>query len=122
MDYKQLHFIGKQIEVEFDTPPLAEKKPGCPNRFIWEKETYQVTETLEEWQDFSRRGRMALNMRPANAAKAKRRGSWGVGRFYFRVRTNSEQVFDIYYDRAPKDIDDRKGSWFLFREMSKVKK
>jgi len=122
MEYKPLHFIGKQIEVGFDKPPLAEKKPDPPDRFIWEEKTIQVTETLAVWQDFDRRGRMAFNMRPANAAKAKRRGSWGVGRFYFRVRTSGGQIFDIYYDRAPKDIDDRKGSWFLFREMSEAKR
>jgi hypothetical protein len=23
----------------------------------------------------------------------------------------------LYYDRAPKDIDRRKGGWFLFREL-----
>jgi len=26
-------------------------------------------------------------------------------------------VFDLYYDRAPKDTVDRKGSWHLLREM-----
>ena len=57
-------------------------------------------------------------MRPANIAKAVRRGSWGVGRFYFRVRTESGRLFDLYYDRAPKDADDRKGTWFLFRELA----
>ena len=122
MEFKPQRFIGEQIEVQFDSAPLAEKKPGCPDRFIWEQETYQVTGTLGEWQDFRRRGRMAFNMRPANAAKAKRRGSWGVGRFYFRVRTGSGQVFDIYYDRAPKNVADRKGTWFLFQEMSEIKK
>ncbi len=61
---------------------------------------------------------MEYNMRPANAAKAKRRGSWGVGRFYFRVQTDSGQIYDLYYDRAPKDVDDRSGAWFLYREMT----
>jgi len=27
------------------------------------------------------------------------------------------QVFDIYYDRAMKNVDDRKGQWFIYREM-----
>jgi hypothetical protein len=27
------------------------------------------------------------------------------------------QIFDIYYDRAMKNIDDRKGQWFIYREM-----
>ena len=118
MEYKPLHFIGEQIEVQFDKPPLFSKKPGCPDRFVWKERTFQITEILAEWQDFNRSGRMENNMRPANAAKAKRRGSWGVGRFYFRVQTDSEQIFDLYYDRAPKDVDDRKGAWFLYRELT----
>jgi hypothetical protein len=51
---------------------------------------------------------------------ALHRGSWGVGRYYFRVRTDTRQVFDIYYDRAPQNIEDRKGSWFLYREMAEA--
>ena len=61
---------------------------------------------------------MAVNMRPAHAAAASRRGSWGMGRDYYRVRTDTGQVFDLYYDRATKKAGDRKGAWFLYREMS----
>jgi len=60
---------------------------------------------------------MARNMQPQHAAVAAGRGSWGVGRDYFRVRVESGQVFDIYYDRAPKGSDARKGTWFLYREV-----
>ena len=61
---------------------------------------------------------MARNMQPQHAAVASGRGSWGVGRDYFRVRVESGQVFDIYYDRAPKGAEARKGAWFLYREVS----
>jgi hypothetical protein len=115
---KPLRFIGEPIQVEFDRPPLLEKKPGCPDRFLWRGKTYRVVEMLNEWHDYSRRGRMARNMRPEHAAAALRRGSWGVGRDYYRVRTESGRVFDLYYDRAPKGTRDRKGGWFLYREMS----
>ena len=117
-DIKPLRFIGEPIEAQFDQPPTLEKKPGCPDQFVWQGETYRVTEKLSEWHDYGRRGRMAVNMRPAHAVAASRRGSWGVGRDYYRVRTDSGQVFDLYYDRAPKKTDDRKGAWFLYREMS----
>lgn len=119
---KPLRFIGEPIQVEFDQPPLLEKTPGCPDRFLWRGKAYRVIEKLSEWHDYSRRGRMARNMRPEHAAVASQRGSWGVGRFYFRVRTDSGQVFDLYYDRAPRSADDRKGQWFLFREMSESEK
>jgi len=26
---------------------------------------------------------------------------------------DSGQIFDLYYDRAPKDADNRMGGWFL---------
>jgi hypothetical protein len=110
-------FIAESIEVEFDRPPMLEKKPGCPDRFIWRGEIFVITEKLAEWHDYRRRGRMASNMQPAHAAVAEQRGSWGVGRDYFRVLTTTSRVFELYYDRAPKDADRRKGAWFLYREL-----
>lgn len=118
VDFKPLQFIGEPIQIEFDQPPALEKKPGCPDRFVWRGKTYQITEKLSEWHDYRRRGRMARNMRPTHLAAASRRGSWGVGRDYYRVRTDTGQVFDLYYDRAPKKARDRKGAWFIYREMA----
>lgn len=112
-----LHFIGEAITVEFDEPPLWEKKPGCPNRFSWRAETYVVAEMLSEWSDYTRRGRAARNMQPQHAAVAATRGSWGVGRYYFQIRTTTGRVFELYYDRAPKGADERKGAWFLVSEL-----
>lgn len=119
MDLTPLRFIGEAIEAQFDRPPVLEKKPGCPDGFVWDGETYRIVEMLAEWHDYSRSGRMATNMRPEHAAAAERRGSWGVGRDYFRVRTDSGQIFDLYYDRAPKNIRNRKGQWILYRELTR---
>jgi uncharacterized protein DUF6504 len=115
-----IHFYDDPIQVTFDTPPVREKSPDCPNGFIWNDVTYRVTEMLSAWSDFARRGKMARNMRPAHAAVASSRGSLNVGRFYFRVRVDSGQVFDIYYDRAMKNIDERKGQWFIYRELEEA--
>lgn len=117
MEFIPLHFYDHSIEVIFDKRPALEKSPDCPNGFIWNEKTYRVTEMLSAWSDFQRRGKMARNMRPAHAAVASSRGSLNVGRFYFRVRVDTNQIFDIYYDRAMKNIDDRKGQWFIYREM-----
>ena len=117
MDFKPLRFVGEPIEAVFDEPPTLAKSPGCPDGFVWREEVYRVVELLSEWYDFTRRGRMARNMRESHLAVAANRGSLGVGRFTFRVRTDSGQVFDLYYDRAPKNVDDHKGSWMLYREM-----
>jgi len=113
-----IHFIDERIQVEFNNPVLLEKKPGCPDHFTWRDRRFSITEKLGEWFDTHRRGRMARNMSPAHTAVADQRGSWGVGRFFFRVRTDDGKIFDLYYDRAPKNTDDRKGAWFLYREMA----
>jgi hypothetical protein len=112
-----LHFLDQPIEPIFDKPPVREKTPDCPNGIIWEGKTYQVIEMLSAWTDFRRRGRMAQNMRPEHAAVAATRGSLNVGRFYFRVKVDTGQVFDLYYDRAMKNVDERKGQWLIYREL-----
>jgi len=118
MKVKPVRFIDEAIEVIFETPPVRRKAPGGPNGFTWQGKTYRVVEMLEEWSDFRRRGKFARNMTPGHAATAARRGSWGVGRFFFRVRTDTGQIFDLYYDRAPKNAGERMGAWFLYREMT----
>ncbi len=115
-----LRFIGEPISVEFDVPPLLEKKPGCPDRFVWQGQTFEVADLISEWHDYRRRGRMARNMRDSHLRSAVRRGSWGVGRDFYRVRTHTGRIFDLYYDRAPDGVDQRHGSWFLFREMTRT--
>lgn len=111
-------FIGEGITVEFDRAPLASKRPHCPDRFVWREETLDVVELVREWRDYRRKGRMARNMQPQHLERAALTGSWGVGRFYFRVRVADGRVFDIYYDRAPKGQKQREGSWTLFREIT----
>jgi len=94
-------FIAEEVEVLYDQLPALEKKPGCPDGFVWQGESYEIVG----------------NMQPQHAAVAERRGSWGVGRDYYRVRTRENRIFELYFDRAPKDADRRKGAWFLFREL-----
>jgi hypothetical protein len=116
MNSYPLSFIGEPIKVLFDQPPLMVKAPTCPDGFIWRGETFRVEEMLETWVDFSRRGRFARNMRESHAVMASKRGSWGVGRFHFRVRVVGGRIFHLYYDRAPGSIEDRLGHWFLLGE------
>lgn len=117
-DFVPMRFIGETVSVEHQTAPVLRKKPTCPDSFRWGEEDFTVMEMLSSWFDFARRGRMARNMRAEHLERASRRGSWGVGRFYFRVKTGCGRYFDLYYDRAPVDADDRSGRWVLFRELS----
>ena len=115
-------FLSEPIDVVFDEDPLLEKKPGCPDRFVRGDEVVEITEVLAEWHDYRRRGRMAQNMRPERLARAERLGSWGVGRDYYRVRTDGGRIFELYYDRSPKDADRRKGFWILYQELLEEEK
>ncbi|MBW8012334.1 MAG: hypothetical protein FVQ83_14060 [Chloroflexi bacterium] len=111
-------FIGEAIQVDFNKPPTLEKKPGCPDSFTWQGQDYGIIALLKEWHDYKRKGEMRRNIKPNRIENAERRGSWGVGRDYYRVQTDNGQIFDIYYDRAPQNVDQRKGGWFLFRELT----
>jgi hypothetical protein len=114
-------FIGAPVEVFHDRPPELEKKPGPPDGFIWEGRTYRVAAVLEEWHDYRLRVQSrAFYVKERGSYRAKaaeRRGTWGVGRDYYRVRTTEGEVFDLYYDRAPKGPGERKGAWFLWRQI-----
>ena len=112
-----IRFLDQPVEVIFNSPPVHEKSPHCPDSFTWEGRTYQIVEKLSEWTDFTRRGRAARNMRPSHAEVASGRGSLNVGRFFFRVRVHTGQLFDLTYDRAMKSVDDRKGLWLVYREL-----
>lgn len=120
MTFRSKQFISTEVEVFFKNPPQIEKTPHCPDGFTWDDVYFAIDEIVSEWFDFSRRGRSTRNMTPTHRSTAERRASWGVGQYYYRVRTTEKRIFDLYYDRAPKSIDDRKGSWFLYRELEEV--
>ena len=111
------HFISEPITVDFSSPPQYAKSPPCPDGFTWRRQHYRVVECIREWHDFARKGKMARNMQPQHAEAASQHGSWGVGRFYFEVKTDTCQYFRLYYDRAPKDALDRDGHWVLLAEI-----
>lgn len=120
MEWMHVHFIGEPVAVRFKQEPVLEKKPHCPDNFIWRGETFKIVRMVGEWQDYQRRGKMGRNMRPEHAERARRTGSWGVGRFYFRVEVEGGRVFDLYYDRSPKGADERKGVWVLKGEIKSI--
>lgn len=116
-DWSPLQFIDEQVTVAFRQAPTLDKKPEAPASFTWRGLTFPIVDVVSTWFDFGRTGRQARNMSPAHHESALRRGSWGVGRYYFRVRTEGGRAFDLYYDRAPVKAGDRKGHWYLWREL-----
>ena len=107
-------FISEEIEVEFDKKLILEKKPPCPISFRWQGEVFDINELIPFWFDYERKGKQARNMRNTHLARARKKGSWGVGRFYFKVRDELGKIVVIYYDRSPKNVLDKKGRWILF--------
>lgn len=118
MTFKPIRFISQPIEVHYNEEPFLLKTPRCPNGFTWCGRSYEILEVISEWQSFARKGRMAKNMRPSHATTASTRGSWGVGQFYFRIRVPGDLIYDIYYDRTPKDSINRTGGWFIDKELA----
>ena len=108
---RSVRFVDEPVEVSFDSPPVYEKLPHCPAGFVFEGQIYRVVEMLSEWTDFSRGG---------HALRTVERGSLNVGRFFFRVRTDTGELFDLYYDRAMKSVDNRKGQWYLYRMLAET--
>jgi hypothetical protein len=110
-------FIGEIISVEFKRPGFILKNPECPDKFIWRGEPYIIAELLNEWHDFTRRDKYSGNMRDAHLIRASAKGSLGVGRFYFRVLTIDNRIFDLYFDRSIKNVYETGGFWVLFQEI-----
>ncbi len=113
---------SEPIEALFDHPPAIEKRPRCPNSIIWDGRTYRIIAMRLEWHDYLPRGKtLARQLREHGSywvtAAEQRRGSWGVGRDYYRVQTESGETFDIYYDRKPTGPE-VKGGWYLWRSVT----
>ncbi len=116
---KMIQFIDQKVEVRFKTPPLYVKSPPCPDALFWDGMWHEIIREISSWTDFTRKGKMKRNMQPQHAARASSQGSWGVGRYSFQVETKEGRIFEIYFDRAPKDVDDRLGNWYLLGERVK---
>ncbi|HWQ46868.1 MAG TPA: DUF6504 family protein, partial [Longilinea sp.] len=97
MKTEPVTLLDDKVEVTFSQPPIYEKSPPCPDSFKWKGCEYNIVELIEEWHEFGRKGRSAKNMRPEHAVRASNEGSWGVGRFFFRVKTHVDRIFDLYY-------------------------
>ena len=88
----------EKIVVEFDTEPQFRKKPGCPQRFLWRGEWWQVKTVHLEWRTA---GRLSQRLRFI-----------GLARIHFRVEVTAGRIFDIYFDPRGKG-----GTWILDREL-----
>ena len=87
---KKSRFIDEEIEVRFA------QKPGPPTSFTWQGREYEIVEIERQYRrlDFKR--------------------AWWQRRHrdYYRVTTDTGQVFEIYHHRGPG-----KRYWVLYKEF-----
>jgi hypothetical protein len=110
-------FIDEEITAGYLQEPLLLKVPRYPDFFSWKGERFEVKSLLSEWSELPRRDHSSTGMRPTLLTRAEKFGSWGVGRFFFRVLTADGRTFELYYDRAPRKAGDGYGTWILYAEI-----
>lgn len=99
-----IQLYATRIQVEFDEESKFIRKPSCPDRFVWNKQLFQIEETLAEWRTD---GRIRSSLLMA-----------GLARIHFRVRVSGGRIFELYYDPR-KRVGDRQraGEWILSAEI-----
>jgi hypothetical protein len=108
-------FISARIAVYFKTAPLLTKRTGPPDAFSWDGQRFPIVAVLAEWHDYDK-SRERDTTRRSQERLTRKHGSWGLGRDFYRVRTEGGRVFDLYFDRSPQGADDI-GRWVLYREL-----
>lgn len=107
------HYIGEAVRVESgERLPLKVAEP--PTAFWWRERRYRVIELVRQWTTSPTRRSTDRDGRAPYSVRSGARSSWGVGRTYFRLRTD-EGTFDLYYDRRPEKS--RLGGWHLWRRV-----
>lgn len=89
-------FYSDEIEV------IRDEKTKNPISFIWRGREYKIKEVIAFWPDFS------------YSKSGARRKRWWQRRHrnYYRVLTEDEEVFEIYFDRGSK-----RETWILYTKL-----
>jgi hypothetical protein len=89
-------FYSEKIEV------IRDEKTKNPVSFVWRDKEHKIKEVIASWPDYSF---------PKSGAKTKR---WWQRRHrnYYRVLTDREEVFEIYFDRGSKEQE-----WILYAKL-----
>jgi len=92
-------FFSDKIHVERDE---TTREPAV---FRWKKKEYKIKEVLSSWSDWKF---------PEGSPKRK---NWRLRhhRVYYRMKTEDDQIFEIYFDRKTKKED---GEWVLYRRLA----
>lgn len=87
-----------EASIDFAGTPVGE--PPMPLRFVWRDTEYAVAEILER--------------RRETAACTHGSGELYARKHWFRVRTESGEIMNIYFERRPRSSAERKKRWWLY--------
>lgn len=90
-------FIDDRIDVELEGTVRR------PKALVWRGARMVVAEVLHAWSDWG-----------FSVAATQRNWRTRRHRNYFRIRTDSGRIFEIYLDRGTKP---GREAWFLFQEL-----
>ncbi len=97
-------FISEAIKPVADSMDFADTpvgEPPLPRRFVWRGTEYTVDKILESRKEVGRDA--------THGSKQKY-----VRKHWFRVRTTSGHVMNIYFERHAKSKAQRKRRWWLY--------
>ena len=96
-------FVSESIRPvpgTFNTSAMAKGEPGLPSRFVWRKTEYTVTSVLGKWKETT----------PCKSGSKEKY----VRKHWYRVRTASGEIMNIYFERKPLPKGQRKTRWWLY--------
>ena len=89
-------FYSEKIEVVLD------QKTKIPVSFVWKNKESKIKDIIACWPDYS-----------DSKSGAKRKRWWQRRhRNYYRVLTDEDQVFEIYFDRGSKEEE-----WIMYAKL-----
>lgn len=95
-------FIGEAIQPDvasIDASRLLAGQPAFPQRFLWNRRTYQVVRVVRTWRDTG----------PCTHGSNERY----VRKHWFEVHVDSGQVMKIYFERQPRS-GKKSVRWWLY--------
>lgn len=101
------------IEVGFASEGAAGKVSGRPSSFKWRGREHRIVRVLRQWYDaggLPRRRDFGGRQAPFFGGAARR-----AGRDWYRVLTESGEIFEIYHDRRPGGK--KEDAWILGKKL-----
>ena len=100
---KHASFVSESIKPvagTFDTSAMAKGEPGLPARFLWREVEYRVTRVVDKWKETT----------PCKSGSKEKY----VRKHWYRVKMESGEIMNIYFERKPLPKGQRRTRWWLY--------